>query len=40
MKILPIGSIVVKGIFRKKYYRVHDYGLQAIAAPTPLAKEQ
>lgn len=39
MKILPIGSIVVKGIFRKRFYRVHDYGLQEIAAPTKLPKE-
>lgn len=40
MKVLPIGSIVVKGIFRKRFFRVHDYGLQEIAAPTPLPKEQ
>lgn len=40
MKVLPIGSIVVKGVFRKKFFRVHDYGLQEIAAPTPLPKAE
>lgn len=40
MKVLPIGSIVVKGIFRKRYYRVHDYGLVEIPAPTSLTKEK
>jgi hypothetical protein len=40
MKVLPAGSIVVSGIFRKRYFRVHDYGLVEIPAPTALPKEQ
>jgi hypothetical protein len=40
MKVLPIGSICVQGIFRKRFFRVHDYGLVEIPAPTPLPKEQ
>lgn len=39
MKVLPVGSIVVTGVFRKRYFRVHDYGLQEITPPQALPKE-
>lgn len=36
-EVLPVGSIVVKD---GKYYRVHDYGLQEVAAPVPLVQPE
>lgn len=35
-QVLPVGSIVYKD---GKFYRVHDYGLQEIPAPTPLEEQ-
>lgn len=30
VKVAPVGSIVIIGLFRRRYFKVEDYGLREI----------